>query len=195
MKQKILVASHNEHKIEELKEMLGEGKYHIESLSDIGWNQEIIEDGVTMEENAWIKTNTLVPHYDGWIIGEDSGLEIDALEGRPGVYTARYAGKSKDPIANMTKVLQELIGLDDRTARFRTVIAFYMNGKKHTFQGTVEGRIADKMRGDHGFGYDPLFVPEGFEKTFAELGDDVKNSMSHRYNAAMKLKKFLQEKI
>jgi XTP/dITP diphosphohydrolase len=194
LKQKLLVASHNEHKIEELKEMLGQERYAIESLSDIGWNEEIVEDGETMEENAWIKTNSLITHYDGWIIGEDSGLEIDALDGRPGVFTARYAGKDKDPIANMTKVLKELAGVDNRVGRFRTVIAFYMNGEKHTFQGTVEGRISEEMRGKKGFGYDPIFIPEGFKKTFAELGDDVKNSMSHRYNAAMKLKKFLEGK-
>lgn len=192
MKQKILLASHNEHKIQELKEMLGEKKYIIESLSDIGWNEEIVEDGATMEENAWIKTRKLIPSYEGWIIGEDSGLEVDALEGRPGVYTARYAGKDKDPIANMDKVLKELGDNHHRKARFRTVIAFFMNREEHTFQGIVEGNIAYKMAGNRGFGYDPIFIPIGYEKTFAELGDDVKNSMSHRYNATIKLKEFLE---
>ena len=190
-KQKILLASHNQHKIEELKVMLGAEYYTIESLTDIGWNEEIIEDGNTMEDNAWIKTNTLINHYNGWVIGEDSGLEVDAIDGRPGVYTARYAGENKDPIANMSKVLTELKGTDSRTARFRTVIAFYMDGERHTFQGTVEGKISLVMRGSHGFGYDPIFIPEGYDKTFAELGDEIKNNMSHRYNAAMALKAFL----
>ncbi len=191
IKQKILLASHNRHKIEELREMLGSEKYIIESLSDIGWHKEIIEDGETMNENAWIKTNTLIKHYPGWVIGEDSGLEIDALDGRPGVYTARYAGKEKDPIANMSKVLEELNGIEMRTARFRTVIAFYMNCQEHTFEGTVEGSISIKMKGNHGFGYDPIFIPVGYDKTFAELGDEIKNSMSHRFNAAMELRAFL----
>ena len=193
-KQSILLASHNAHKIEELKEMLNQFNFHFESLSDIGWNEEIVEDGETMEDNAWIKANTLSTHYSGWIIGEDSGLEIDALDGRPGVYTARYAGKEKDPIANMTKVLDELKGETNRSARFVTIIAFIMNGERHTYKGTVEGRISLKMRGDQGFGYDPIFIPSGYDETFAELGDEIKNNMSHRYNAAMELKSFLESK-
>ena len=185
---KILIATHNQHKLYELRSMLDESKYQVFSLSNIGFEQEIIEDGYTFEENALIKARTF-KNDKTWdaIIGEDSGLEVMALDGQPGIYTARFAGPDKNPVANMEKVLTMLSDGLNRKARFRTVIALIFNQQEYILEGTVSGTIALSRTGDKGFGYDPIFIPEGYDKTFAELGEQIKNNISHRFQAVKKL--------
>jgi XTP/dITP diphosphohydrolase len=190
-KKTIVFASNNQHKLEEIRAILGD-KFEIRSLEDIGCNSDIPETSGTLEGNALQKAEFVKKFYGYDCFADDTGLECDALGGEPGVLSARYAGgDGHDSEANMQKLLGNLKGKDNRSAQFRTVIALIYNDKTYYFDGTVRGRIIDEKKGNGGFGYDPIFVPDGYDKTFAELGSDVKNTISHRALAVDKLAKFL----
>jgi len=170
-----------------VRKVLAHLPYEIISLNDLGITYDIPETGDTLEENATIKSEYLAEKYpDYHIISEDTGLEIDALDGAPGVITARYGGPEKDAQQNMNKVLSELQGKEDRAAQFRAIISHIYNGKETQHEGIVRGRIATQQSGKEGFGYDPIFIPEGYEESFADLGDDIKMTMSHRSRAVAK---------
>ena len=183
--QKLIFATSSPHKLGELRDLLP--AYNVLGLEDIGYRHEIDENGATLEENALIKANTLFGHLHEVSLGEDTGLEVFALDMAPGVYTARYAGNDRDPVKNMEKLLSALKGSTDRRARFRTVIAMVGANGSRLFEGIVNGHISDHIAGDGGFGYDPVFIPEGYKMTFAELPRDVKNSISHRAMAVANL--------
>lgn len=188
---KIVFATNNKHKLEEIKDILGED-FEIVSLAEIGCHEDIPETGLTLEENARQKSTYIVEHYNHDCFADDTGLEVDALNGEPGVHSARYAeGTDHDSEANMRKLLSKMSNVKDRTARFRTVISLIINGVEHQFEGRVEGRIATEKHGTEGFGYDPIFIPEGYDKSFAELGEEVKNQISHRARAVKKLVEYL----
>ena len=189
---KIVFATNNEHKLSEIRSILGDS-IEVLSLNDIGCHVDIPETGTTLEENALQKAEYVYNHYHIDCFADDTGLEVDALGGAPGVYSARYAGDGHDSEANMTKLLHELGENDNRKARFRTVIALIINGKVNTFDGIVNGEIIREKRGGEGFGYDPIFEPEGYNKTFAELGVDIKNQISHRARATQKLAEYLKK--
>lgn len=185
----LVFATNNAHKLEEVQQMVGD-KFILKSLNDIGCTDDIPETGVTFEENAKQKTDYLVSKYNVNCFGDDSGLEIKALDGEPGVYSARYSG-SRDMEKNIDLVLEKLQGKADRSARFKTIISLFVNGEQHFFEGTVEGRIINERTGTEGFGYDPIFIPNGYEKTFAEMSLEEKNKISHRSQAVAKLVDFL----
>ena len=188
---KIVFATNNKHKLEEIKDILGKD-FEIVSLAEIGCHEDIPETGLTLEENARQKATYIVEHYNHDCFADDTGLEVDALNGEPGVHSARYAeGTDHDSEANMRKLLSKMSNIKDRTARFRTVISLIINGVEHQFEGRVEGRIATEKHGKEGFGYDPIFIPEGYDKSFAELGEEVKNQISHRARAVKKLAEYL----
>ena len=188
---KIVFATNNKHKLEEIKDILGKD-FEIVSLAEIGCHEDIPETGLTLEENARQKSTYIVEHYNHDCFADDTGLEVDALNGEPGVHSARYAeGTDHDSEANMRKLLSKMANVKDRTARFRTVISLIINGVEHQFEGRVEGRIATEKHGTEGFGYDPIFIPEGYDKNFAELGEEVKNQISHRARAVKKLAEYL----
>lgn len=193
----LVFASNNAHKLEEIRAILG-GKYDVKSLKDIGCNVDIPETGTTFRENALQKARYVKEHFGFDCFADDSGLQVEALGGEPGVYSARYAVKNGRQVtagnkddANMDVLLEKLAGEENRKACFRTCIALIYEGETHFFDGVVEGHIITEKRGDGGFGYDPLFVPDGYEKTFAELGNEVKNNISHRAKAVEKLAEFL----
>lgn len=188
----LVFATNNAHKAREIEQIL-DGLYRIRTLRDIGCLEEIAETERTLEGNALLKARYVKAHYGYDCFSEDTGLEVDALGGDPGVHTARYAGESKSPAANIALLLSNLAEKETRTARFRTVIALIQNGKEILFEGICPGYIAEARRGDSDFGYDPVFVPEGYLETFAELGDAVKNRISHRAMATSKLMKYLSE--
>ena len=188
---KIVFATNNQHKLEEIRAILG-SSFEVLSLKDIDCNVDIPETGKTLEENALQKAQYIFDHYHVDVFADDTGLEVDALNGAPGVYSARYAGgEGHDSEANMTKLLNELGENNNRKARFRTVIALIQQGEVHEFEGIVNGEIIRKRRGGEGFGYDPIFQPDGYDQTFAELGKDIKNHISHRARATQKLAEFL----
>ena len=188
---KIGFATNNKHKLEEIKDILGKD-FEIVSLAEIGCHEDIPETGLTLEENARQKSTYIVEHYNHDCFADDTGLEVDVLNGEPGVHSARYAeGTDHDSEANMRKLLSKMSNVKDRTARFRTVISLIINGVEHQFEGRVEGRIATEKHGTEGFGYDPIFIPEGYDKSFAELGEEVKNQISHRARAVKKLAEYL----
>ena len=188
---KLVFATNNPHKLEEIRAILG-SKLEILSLADIGCDADIPETAETLEGNALIKAHYVYDNYKLDCFADDTGLEVDALHGLPGVNTARYAYPDRhDPEANMIKLLEALRENNDRNARFRTVIALIEKGKEHLFEGVVEGVIAREKSGTQGFGYDPVFIPEGNSKTFAELGEDIKNTISHRARAVQKLAEYL----
>lgn len=188
---KIVFATNNKHKLEEIKDILGKD-FEIVSLAEIGCHEDIPETGLTLEENARQKSTYIVEHYNHDCFADDTGLEVDALNGEPGVHSARYAeGTDHDSEANMRKLLSKMSNVKDRTARFRTVISLIINGVEHQFEGRVEGHIATEKHGKEGFGYDPIFIPEGYDKSFAELGEEVKNQISHRARAVKKLAEYL----
>lgn len=188
---KLVFATNNPHKLEEIRAILG-SKLEILSLADIGCDADIPETAKTLEGNALIKAHYVYDNYKLDCFADDTGLEVDALHGLPGVHTARYAYPDRhDPEANMIKLLEALRENNDRNARFRTVIALIEKGKEHLFEGVVEGVIAREKSGTQGFGYDPVFIPEGNSKTFAELGEDIKNTISHRACAVQKLAEYL----
>ena len=187
----IVFATNNKHKLEEIKDILGKD-FEIVSLAEIGCHEDIPETALTLEENARQKSTYIVEHYNHDCFADDTGLEVDALNGEPGVHSARYAeGTDHDSEANMRKLLSKMSNVKDRTARFRTVISLIINGVEHQFEGRVEGRIATEKHGTEGFGYDPIFIPEGYDKSFAELGEEVKNQISHRARAVKKLAEYL----
>lgn len=167
--------------------------FEIVSLKSIGCEEDIPETQPTLEGNALQKARYVKENYGADCFSEDTGLEIEALGGAPGVITARYAGPERDPDANMDLVLQKLQDKTNRKAQFRTVIALIINGEEHLFEGIVTGRIAHEKRGAGGFGYDPIFIPDGYEQTFAELSAEIKNDISHRARATRKLIGFLKE--
>lgn len=188
---KLVFATNNPHKLEEIRAILG-SKLEILSLADIGCDADIPETAETLEGNALIKAHYVYDNYKLDCFADDTGLEVDALHGLPGVHTARYAYPDRhNPEANMIKLLEALRENNDRNARFRTVIALIEKGKEHLFEGVVEGVIAREKSGTQGFGYDPVFIPEGNSKTFAELGEDIKNTISHRACAVQKLAEYL----
>lgn len=190
MKPVLLFASSNKGKTEEIRELLKE-KYEIRDLHDIGFSGEIPETGGTLEENAVIKAECLAKLRNADCFADDSGLMVDALNGEPGVHSARYAGEQKDPGANMHLLLKNLDGVRNRKASFVTVIALVLKGKKYLFEGRVDGMITGTPQGTGGFGYDPVFQPDGYEITFAQMSRDQKNAISHRAKAVKKLVDFL----
>ena len=197
---KIVFATNNQHKLSEVRQILGDS-IEVLSLNDIGCHEDIPETGTTLEANAQQKAQYVYDHYHIDCFADDTGLEVDALGGAPGVYSARYAAigctaTSSQPIdhdsdANMTKLLNELGENNNRNARFRTVIALIQQGELHEFEGIVNGQIIRERRGGEGFGYDPIFQPDGYDQTFAELGTEVKNHISHRARATQKLADYL----
>lgn len=189
---KLVFATNNQHKLEEISRLL-DGKYDIVSLNAIGCHEDIPEDHDTLQGNALQKARYIQEHYGYDCFADDTGLEIEALGNRPGVYSARYAGPAKDSIANMQKVLEEMADTDHRQACFRTVIALILNGEEHLFEGRVDGSILRAPQGEAGFGYDPLFQPEGYTVSFAEMDIDEKNRISHRGRATQKLYEFLSQ--
>ena len=183
----LVFATHNPNKVRELQEMLGD-RYQIQSLTDIGCHEEIVEDATTLEGNAQIKAHHVVDHYGLDCFADDTGLEVDALDGAPGVFSARYAGTHGDAEGNMTKLLAELdrVGAktqEARAAQFRTVICLIQEGEEHLIEGQCKGFIEPVRSGAEGFGYDPLFKPEGHSCTFAEMASEEKNAISHRGRA------------
>lgn len=188
---KMVVATNNAHKLKEIAAILGQ-EIELLSLKDIQCFADIPETADTLEGNARQKAMYIYENYGMDCFADDTGLEVEALGGAPGVFSARYAGEGHDSEANMQKLLKELAGKENRKAQFRTVICLIRNGKEHLFEGIVKGEIIQEKRGGEGFGYDPIFVPEGYDLTFAELGDDVKNTISHRARAVEKLCQFLK---
>ena len=188
----LVFATNNQHKLEEVSAKLG-GRVKLLTLNDIGCHEDIPETGITFSENASIKSRYVYEKYGLNCFGDDSGLEVEALDGEPGVYSARYAGTHGNHAANISKVLDNLKGEANRKARFRTVISLIWNGEEYFFEGTVEGTIRQEPSGNGGFGYDPIFEPEGYDITFAEMSMDKKNSISHRAKAMEKLIAFLNE--
>ena len=191
MRRKLVFATNNSHKLEEVKAVVG-SSFDILSLKDIGCHEDIEEPGETLQENALIKARYVKDKYGYDCFGDDTGLEVEALNGAPGVYSARYGGGDHDSKANMKKLLKELDGATNRKAQFKTVIALILDGKEYLFEGKVKGSIITEERGDAGFGYDPVFQPDGYDQTFAQLGSSVKNSVSHRALATKALCEFLK---
>ncbi|MGL5786688.1 MAG: non-canonical purine NTP diphosphatase [Bacteroidales bacterium] len=188
----LVFATNNKHKQEEVQAMLPQ--YRILSLSDIGCNADIPETADTLQGNALIKARFVKENYGYDCFADDTGLEVEALDMAPGVYSARYAGEDKSSEANITKLLAELSGKSDRKAQFRTVIALIEGEKESLFEGVVKGEITDKQCGSGGFGYDPVFKPEGFDLTFAEMELAAKNQISHRARAVIQLIHYLNGK-
>ena len=191
MKKKLVFATNNLHKLEEVSHILA-NTFDLLSLKDINCYSDIPETAETLEGTALLKAKFVYDYYQMNCFADDTGLEVEALNGAPGVYSARYAGNGHDSQANMKKLLAELKGVSNRKAQFRTVIALIIDGKEYLFEGVIKGNIIEKKRGTSGFGYDPVFVPEGYNQTFAELGNDIKNKISHRAQAIDKLCKFIQ---
>lgn len=192
MKRKLVFATNNAHKLKEVTAILGD-KVELLSLNDINCHADIPETAETLEENALLKSSFIFKNYGLDCFGDDTGLEVEALNGAPGVYSARYAGgEGHNAQANMLKLLHNLEGKKNRKAQFRTAISLILNGKEYLFEGVIKGEITKEKQGDSGFGYDPIFIPEGYDKTFAELGNEIKNKISHRALAVQKLCEFLQ---
>lgn len=190
MKQ-LVFATGNPHKVKEVNELLGE-EFSVKSLKDIGCFEELPETNPTIEANAIQKAQYVFEHYHLDCFAEDTGLEIEALGGEPGVYSARYAGEEKSDEANIQLALKKLEGKNDRSARFRTVVALVLDGKFYTFEGIAEGSIRPEKSGEGGFGYDPIFQPNGYGITFAEMTSAEKNKISHRGKAIRQLVAFLK---
>ena len=192
MKRKLVFATNNAHKLEEVAAILGD-QVELLSLNDIGCQADIPETAETLEGNALLKSSYIYKNYHLDCFADDTGLEVETLNGAPGVYSARYAGgEGHDAQANMLKLLHELDGKENRKAQFRTAISLILDGKEYLFEGVIKGEIIKEKRGDSGFGYDPVFMPEGYDRTIAELGNDIKNQISHRALAVQKLCEFLQ---
>ena len=190
---KLVFATNNKHKLQEVRDILGD-RVEVLSLSDINCYDDIPETGTTLQENALIKARWISEKYNCNCFADDTGLEVDALGGAPGVYSARYAGEECDSQANMQKLLHNLTGENNRDAQFRTVIALIIDKEETLFDGVVKGRISCEKMGEAGFGYDPIFIPEGYDVSFAQMGSEEKNRISHRYRATEKLSKYLKEK-
>ena len=187
----LVFATNNQHKLDEVQAMVG-SNFKLKSLKDIGCVADIPETGTTFEENASQKSRYIFNHFQVDCFSDDSGLEVDALDGEPGVYSAHYSG-SRDTEANMQMVLDKLGNNENRTARFRCVISLILNGQEYFFEGSAEGRIAAERSGKAGFGYDPIFMPDGYERTFSEMTAEEKNKISHRGKAMAKLVAFLSK--
>lgn len=186
----LLFATSNKNKVLEIKKVLPK-EFNIKSLDDIGFCEEVPENENTIEGNAIFKANYIYKKYNLNVFADDTGLEVDSLNGKPGVHSARYAGISKNSTDNINKLLKKLKNKKNRKARFKTIIALILNSKTHTFEGVVEGIITKKPKGENGFGYDPVFIPSGYTKTFGELSIEEKNSISHRSLAMNKLIDFI----
>lgn len=191
---RLVFATNNKHKLQEVRDILGSG-VEVLSLSDIGCNDDIPETADTLQGNALIKARHIYNKYNVSCFADDTGLEVEALGGAPGVLSARYAGDGHDSEANMQKLLQNLTGESNRNAQFRTVIALIIDGEEILFDGIVKGVITDKKMGDSGFGYDPIFIPEGYNESFAQMSSEEKNSISHRYRATKKLNDYLKDNL
>ena len=187
---RLVFATHNSGKLREVKELIGH-KYEVIGLSELGDHEDIPENEPTLEGNALFKARTIWNKYGIACFSDDTGLEVDALGGAPGVISARYAGEAKDPQANMDKVLSALDSAKKRSAQFRTAVALILDGKEFVFEGIVRGHIATERQGNKGFGYDPIFIPDGYDRSFAQMDNTEKNSMSHRGRAIAKLVDFL----
>lgn len=190
---KLVFVTNNAHKLSEAKAILN-NKVEICSLKEIGCFDEIEETGTTLNENAEIKANYVYSRFNFDTFADDTGLEVEALNGAPGVYSARYAGEDGNSEKNIQKLLTELNGKENRKAQFRTVIALIENGEKHFFEGIIKGKIIEEKKGNGGFGYDSVFIPEGYDKTFAELKQEIKNSISHRAKAMQLLVDYFNQK-
>ncbi len=188
----LVFATNNEHKLRELREIL-RNEFYLLSLSDIACSEEIPETGNTLEANASEKSRYIWERYSIDCFSDDTGLEIAALNNAPGVRSARYAGEERNAEENVAKVLEELKGVVNRKACFRCIISLIIKGREFLFEGRVDGEILQEKRGSAGFGYDPIFAPDGFQQSFAEMNPDLKNSMSHRGRAVEKLVRFLLE--
>lgn len=189
---KLVFATHNENKFKEIQSLLP-GHIELLSLDDIGCEEDIEETGDTIDENAIIKAEYVSNHYGYDCFADDTGLEVDSLAGAPGVYSARYAGETKDDKANVRKLLSQLENMEDRTARFKTVIALNLKRNENLFTGVCEGSILKERRGENGFGYDPVFLPKGYEKSFAEMDLEEKSKISHRARAFRELIEYLSK--
>lgn len=187
----LVFASHNQHKTEEVKEMAS-SLIHIRNLREIGCFDEIPETADTLEGNASQKARYVQEHFHVNCFADDTGLEVEALDGRPGVYSARYAGEHCTYQDNVDKLLREMKGMTNRKACFKTVVALILDGKEYFFEGRVDGKIIENQKGTSGFGYDPIFMPDGFDRTFAEMSDEEKNNISHRGRAMRKMMEFLK---
>ena len=190
----LIFATNNKHKLTEIQSIVG-SDFIIRSLGDIGCTEDIAETASTLEGNALLKAEYVYTKYGMNCFADDTGLEVEALDGRPGVYSARYATDGHDFEANIDKVLSELEGISNRKARFRTVIALYLDGSVNYFEGIVNGEIIHERKGIKGFGYDPVFLPDGYELTFAEMPLSEKNKISHRARAVVKLVEYLKSGI
>lgn len=190
--QKLVFATHNLHKTREVKDILA-SHYEILNLFDIGCEEDIPETGSTFAENATLKSSYVVKNFNLDCFADDSGLEVEALHGEPGVYSARYSG-IRDDATNMNFLLKKMTGQKNRNARFKTVISLIQDGENHLFEGAIEGTLREKAIGENGFGYDPIFQPNGYDLTFAQMDSATKNSISHRAIAMQKLIVFLQNR-
>lgn len=190
----LIFATNNRHKLNEVADIL-ENRITLLSLKDIGCDVDIPETADTLEGNAMLKAAYIYDNYRVNVFADDTGLEIEALNNEPGVYSARYAGEGKNSEDNVRKVLQKMEGIENRRAQFRTAISLIIDGEKHLFEGIIKGHIIHEKRGHSGFGYDPIFVPEGYTLTFAELGEEIKNKISHRALATNKLVEFIRLKL
>lgn len=188
----LVFATQNRHKLEEIQQAIN-GHFEIISLFDLNYLEDIPETGKTLKENAFQKANFIYQNYEKDCFADDTGLEIEALNGEPGIFSARYAGEGRSFEDNMNKVLKNLRDKTNRKACFKTVIAFIYKGETHFFEGIVKGTITREKKGIEGFGYDPIFLPDGYTKTFAELSLEEKNKMSHRAIASKKLIHFLSQ--
>ncbi len=190
---KLVFATNNQHKLDEVRKISAQHNIEIVSLAEINCHDDIPETADTLDGNALQKAQYIREKFGLDCFADDTGLEVEVLNNAPGVYSARYAGPGHDSEANMKKLLKEMEGKENRKARFRTVIALLLGGETHLFEGIVEGSITTEKKGEKGFGYDPVFVPQGYDKTFAELGNDVKNKISHRARAVEQLEAFLAQ--
>ncbi|OKL39133.1 non-canonical purine NTP diphosphatase [Pontibacter flavimaris] len=188
---KLCFATNNRHKLAEVSQML-EGKYELLTLQDIGCHEDLAEEQDTLEGNSRQKAEYVWDNYNVSCFADDTGLEVEALNGAPGVYSARYAGPQRSDADNINKLLDSLQGQENRRARFRTSITLILDGQQHQFEGIVTGSIATGWKGDKGFGYDPVFIPDGHERTFAQMSAEEKNAISHRGRATQELVRFLK---
>lgn len=187
----LIIATHNTGKAAEINGLL-EGKFEVKSLKNLAYHDEIVEDGDSFQANALIKARTIYEKFGVPCFADDSGLEVDVLEGAPGIYSARFAGEPSDDTANNRLLLEKLQGKTNRGAQFRTVIAYIdEHGEEHFFSGIVRGKLRTALSGDRGFGYDPLFIPEGENRTFAQMSKEEKNQISHRGIAIKRLIAYL----
>ena len=188
----LYLATQNKHKIQEISALL-KGRFSVQSIVDLGQVDDIPETGSTIAENSFQKADYIANKFGVTCLSDDSGLEVDALNGEPGVFSARFAGPQKNDQDNMALLLQKLRGFENKAARFVTVLTFHSEGKFYQFEGEIKGTIIDQPRGKFGFGYDPIFVPNGYEKTFAEMSMEEKNAIAHRAMALEKFVKFIDE--